>query len=108
MQFRGVAALIQLTLEGSFDVIGVGSTEAAADPSQHGVVYAEAATPYRDPRWATARDPDHSVGEDRFMTFGVSNSGRLLDVLHAEMGNILRIISSRPATKEERRIYEEG
>lgn len=32
----------------------------------------------REPGQGTGRDPDHSVGEERFIIFGMSTSGRLL------------------------------
>jgi len=53
-------------------------------------------------------DPDHSVNERRFITFGNSNAGRLLAVSHADEGTTIRIISARLATRQERKIYEEG
>jgi uncharacterized DUF497 family protein len=75
---------------------------------KHGVSLAEAATSLRDSLSGTGYDPDHSVAEDRFVTFGVSSKGRLLVVSHTEEGNVIRIISSRLAEKQERQIYEEG
>ena len=57
---------------------------------------------------ATGSDPDHSLGEERFITFGVSTGGRLLVIAHTERGDTIRIISARPVTPGERRIYEEG
>jgi len=57
---------------------------------------------------ATGSDPGHSTGEHRFVTFGLSEAGRLLVVSHTEEGGSIRIISARLATKRERRIYEEG
>ena len=56
----------------------------------------------------TGADPDHSVGELRWITFGLSNRRRLLAVAHTEEGDIIRIISARAATRPERRLYEEG
>jgi len=56
----------------------------------------------------TGYDPDHSVDEDRFVTFGMSNKNRLLVVSHTEEGDVIRILSCRPATTPERKIYEEG
>jgi uncharacterized DUF497 family protein len=47
------------------------------------------------------------TGEERFITFGVSTSGRLLVVAHTEDGDTIRIITARPATAAERKIYEE-
>ena len=57
---------------------------------------------------ATGADPDHSVTEDRFITFGVSEKGRLLVVAHTDEGKIIRIISARKASKGERELYEKG
>src|SRR3972149_3063294 len=56
----------------------------------------------------TGADPDHSVGEARWITFGFSNRQRLLAVAHTEEGDIIRIISARAATRPERRLYGEG
>jgi hypothetical protein len=57
---------------------------------------------------ATGADPDHSIIEDRYITFGVSDRGRLLVVAHTEEDEMIRIISARLASKGERKIYEEG
>lgn len=84
------------------------SEKAADNLSKHGVSFEEAATVFRDPLSATGLDPDHSVGEERFVTFGVSTSGRLLVVGHTEYGDIIRIITARPAISGERKLYEEG
>ena len=80
---------------------------AAGNLAKHGVSFAEAATVFRDPLSATAPAPDHSLDEERFITFGVSTSGRLLVVAHADRNDTIWIISARPATSGERRIYEE-
>ncbi len=82
--------------------------KATANLKKHGVSFEEAATTFRDPLSTTTRDPDHSVGEDRFITFGVSSRGRLVVVSHTEKEEVLRIISARLAMRAERRIYEEG
>lgn len=82
--------------------------KAAENLAQHGVSFEEAATVFRDPLSATGLDPDHSVGEERFIIFGVSSEGRLLIVAHTERGDTIRIISARPAAPSERQIYEEG
>ena len=82
--------------------------KAAENLAKHGISFEEAATVFRDALSQTGRDPDHSVGEERFVTFGVSTSGRLLVVAHTERGDTIRIISARPATPGERNIYEEG
>ncbi len=82
--------------------------KAAANRRKHGVSFEEATTALRNDLAVTGRDPDHSVGEHRFVTFGVSSAGRLLIVSHTERGDVLRIISARPAIRPERKIYEEG
>jgi len=72
---------------------------------KHGVSFEEAATALSDPMAATGHDPDHSIYEERFITFGLSQAGRLLAVSHTEEKDIIRIIS---AGKRERELYEEG
>jgi uncharacterized DUF497 family protein len=75
---------------------------------KHKVSFEEAATALRDPMAATGADPDHSIIEDRYITFGVSDRGRLLVVAHTEEDETIRIINARLASKGERKIYEEG
>jgi uncharacterized DUF497 family protein len=75
---------------------------------KHGVSFEEAATALSDPMSATGADPDHSIMEDRYITFGLSERGRLLVVSHTEEGETIRIISARKASKGERELYEEG
>ena len=48
------------------------------------------------------------LGENRLVTFGLSSKGRILIVSHTERGEAIHLISARLATKQERRIYEEG
>jgi uncharacterized DUF497 family protein len=82
--------------------------KAAANLRKHGISFEEATTALRDNLAITGRDPDHSTGETRYITFGVSSQGRLLVVAHTERGGLVRIISARTATKSERKIYEEA
>ena len=49
-----------------------------------------------------------SFDEERFITFGLSTSGRLLAVAHTERGDTIRIISARAATAGERTLYEKA
>ncbi len=56
----------------------------------------------------TGLDPDHSIYEERYITFGVSEEGRLLVVSHTEENEKIRIISARKASKGELKLYEEG
>jgi uncharacterized DUF497 family protein len=82
--------------------------KAAANLKKHKVSFEEASTVLADPLAITGADPDHSVGEVRWITFGLSNRRRLLAVSHTDEGDMIRIISARAATSPERRLYEEG
>ena len=82
--------------------------KAAANKQKHGVSFEEAATVFGDALAITFADPDHSIEEERYLTFGNSRFDRLLVVCHAEYGDRVRIISARLMTRQERRIYEEG
>ena len=73
---------------------------------KHNVSFEEALTVFLDPLSATFDDPDHSVGENRFITIGYSSQDHLLVVSHTERGKVLRIISARFATANERRRHE--
>jgi len=84
------------------------SRKARSNLQKHNVAFEEAATALSDPMAATGADPDHSVSENRYITFGVSERGRLLVVAHTEEGETIRIITARTASKGERKIYEEG
>jgi uncharacterized protein len=84
------------------------AAKAAANVRKDGVSFDEASTVFADDLAATGRDLDHTFDESRFVTFGLSCNGRVLSVSHTDRGAALRIISARPATPKERRIYEEG
>ena len=82
--------------------------KAAGNLRKHGVSFDEAASVFFDPLSATGEDPDRSLEENRFVTFGVSSSGRLLVVAHVDRDDSIRIITAREATRAERKLYEEG
>jgi len=76
---------------------------------KHGVAFTEASTVFGDPLEITIRDQDHSIGEYRFLSMGMSSLDRILVVSYAErITNFIRIISARTASTKERRQYEEG
>lgn len=79
----------------------------AANRRKHGVAFSEARTAFADVLSITIPDPAHSAGESRFILVGRSHRGRLLVVAHIELGDEIRIISARPATRRERHDYEE-
>ena len=75
---------------------------------KHRVSFHEAATVFGDPLAIIFDDPDHSEGEHRLLTFGISCFNRLLVVSHTERKKRVRIISAREAKRYERKIYEDG
>ena len=60
--------------------------KAAANHRKHGVSFIEAATVFGDPLAYTFPDPDHSRGEARWITFGMSKGRLLLVIAHVERG----------------------
>jgi len=86
--------------------------KARANNIKHKVSFVNAATVFKDPRALTIFDEDHIEEEDRWITIGLSSDGSLLVVHHTfnRINNetaVLRIISSRKATKSEMRQYTE-
>ncbi len=82
--------------------------KASENLKKHGVSFREGASVFGDPLAITFDDPDHSIGEHRFLTFGTTRTGRLVIVSHTENKGKTRIISARLMKKHERKIYEEG
>jgi uncharacterized DUF497 family protein len=75
---------------------------------KHGVSFPDAATVFNDQISVTFPDPQHSIGESRYVIIGISRYGQLLIVAHTDRGEKVRIISARKATRQEQRFYEEG
>jgi uncharacterized protein len=82
--------------------------KAALNLEKHVVSFQEATTVFNDPLSVTFPDPNHSIGESRYIIIGVSRFGQLLVVAHTDRGEKVRIISARKATHQEKRFYEEG
>jgi len=83
------------------------STKAAENEKKHEISFVEASTVFGDPLAITFQDPDHSEGESRLLTFGLSIRDRVLIVSHTERSSTIRIISARQVTRQERKIYED-
>lgn len=81
--------------------------KASANIHKHGVSFDEAVTAFGDPLSVLLPDPDHSIGEERYLVLGMSSARRLLVVALVERPPRTRIISARLATKRERQDYEE-
>jgi uncharacterized DUF497 family protein len=82
--------------------------KAAANLAKHGVSFNEASSVFGDPLATTVPDPDHSFGEERLLTTGLSNQQRVVIIWHTEGDDAIRIIGAREATPRERRTYESG
>ena len=82
--------------------------KAKKNRAKHGVSFSEGATVFGDPLSMTYPDPDHSSDEERFITIGHTDKGKVLIVSHTEHGKRIRIISVRKLTRRERKSYEEG
>ena len=82
--------------------------KAAANLDKHGIDFRDASTVFTDPLSTTFPSQDHSESEARFLTIGEALNGELLVVAHTEHGQIIRIISARRTTPQERRFYEKG
>lgn len=81
--------------------------KAESNFEKHGILFSEATTIFSDPLELTITDPDHSMGEYRFLSIGRSVFGRLLAVSYSEKeNNSIRVIGARPATKSEQKLYE--
>ncbi len=82
--------------------------KAASNVRKHGVSFDEAVSVFADAFALTFADTDHYESEDRSRTYGISNKGRLLVIVHTERRENVRIISARKATRYEKDIYEQG
>jgi uncharacterized protein len=82
--------------------------KAATNLEKHDVSFPEASTVFEDALSVTFPDPDHSIGEERYVIIGMSSLRRLLIVSHTDRENRIRIISARSANRQEKRFYEEG
>lgn len=83
--------------------------KAALNKRKHGISFEEAATVFYDEDALEFHDPDHSGDEDRFIMLGLSSRTRMLVVNHClrKSCSVIRIISSRKATKHEAQRYRE-
>jgi len=84
--------------------------KAASNLTKHGVAFEQAASVFLDALALTIFDDAHSQYEERWFTLGHTSGGVLLAVSHTYATNSptaarIRIISARPATKQERRFY---
>ena len=87
--------------------------KAAGNRRRHGVGFEQAATVFKDPLALSVFDEEHSETQERWVTLGQAEHGKLLVVVHTYQeidaeNAAVRIISARPATNHEQRQYETG
>ena len=75
--------------------------------ANHGVTFEEAAEVFFDPFYQIG-DASVDDDEERDFIIGYTFSQRLLLAVHTEHDERTRIISARPATRIERKLYEEA
>jgi uncharacterized DUF497 family protein len=75
----------------------------------HGVSFAEAQSVFLDESAVQFYDEGHSGDEDRYVMVGLSSHLRLLLVVHTyrEEDRVIRVISARKPTANEKRVYME-
>ena len=87
--------------------------KAKSNVRKHKINFERATTVFRDPNILSIPDEEHSESEERWLTMGLDENGKLLVISHtfkefdAAVCKI-RIISARKATKLEETQYEEG
>lgn len=82
-------------------------TKAKSNFEKHGVRFEEATEVFLDPFYQYGDASADTEEEDREFIIGYSLSPRLLLAVYTERGERTRIISARPATREEKKLYEE-
>ncbi|KAF3979721.1 MAG: BrnT family toxin [Methylococcales symbiont of Iophon sp. n. MRB-2018] len=84
------------------------AVKALKNVEKHGVSFEETSSVFYDEFAVQFYDDGHSeLEENHFLIQGISNNSRMLMICHCEKqsGNVLRIISARKATKNERNFY---
>ena len=82
----------------------------AINIDKHGLSFEEAKEVFENDNAILFDDPDHSVGEERFLIIGMIKSQKICIVSHCyrDADNVIRIISAREATKSEKETYWKG
>lgn len=84
------------------------ASKARSNIRKHKISFEEATTVFGDPRAITV---ESTVGgrERRLVTIGMTSTGRfVIVVVHTDRNDRIRVISARPASRAERRQYEES
>jgi len=81
--------------------------KSAENLRKHKVSFEEAQTVFYDDFGLLIPDPDHSVGEERFILIGTSATTGICIVSHCykDKENVIRLISARKANRKEKDQY---
>lgn len=83
------------------------AAKAATNHKKHGVSFEEAQSVFDNPLAVIFTDTAHSTADElREIIIGHSQRNRLLLVAFTERFDAIRLISARPATRQEREDYE--
>ena len=82
------------------------ANKAESNIEKHGVTFEEATEAFFDPFYQSGDATANN--EQRDFIIGYSLEQRLLLVVYVERGKRNRIISARPATRNERKLYEQS
>lgn len=74
---------------------------------KHGVTNREAEEIFENKPVFIFKDVKHSLAEQRYMIWGITDKGRKLSVFFTIRNDLVRIISARDMHRKERRAYEE-
>lgn len=85
--------------------------KAASNQNKHRISFDLATTVFNDPLMLSISDSEHNEIEERWLTIGQAENSKLIVVVHTyqeintHTANV-RIISARPANRQEQRQYE--
>ncbi|MCI0469717.1 MAG: BrnT family toxin [Nitrospirae bacterium] len=84
-----------------------------ANIEKHGISFREAYEIFEDPFIASSLDKRFDYYDERWVSFGITKSSKVIAVGHlywlsADGEEYIRIITARKATKKEREQYEES
>jgi uncharacterized DUF497 family protein len=68
--------------------------KARENEKKHGISFREGSTAFADRLSYSIPDPDHSIGEQRFLLLGLTTNARLVVVSHTERSGRIRLISA--------------
>ena len=74
---------------------------------KHDISFEQAQKIFEDDMGILIPDPDHSIGEERYVLIGAEIGLGVCIVCHCyiDRGEIIRLISARPASKQEKEQY---